>query len=1151
MLSQLLSVILIINEIVASNIDGNMSPATNFDTWIELYNPGEQAVSLYGMYLSDDPDNLQKWKMPLTVGTVPAKGFKVVWMGSNHIKPQQAPFSLNGDGGMVFLSDKDGNVLDSQDYPEALSRTSWARTADGAGQWGWTDKATPNATNTTATFCSERLEAPVVEPGSTFFSSSVTVRVTIPEGCTLRYTTDGSLPTLTNGSTSTTGVFTRTGTNDMRFRLYRDGYLPSVPVTRSYVKTAYTSTIPIITIVGDNRYFNDNTWGIAVRGTNGRTGNGQSTPCNWNMDWDRPVNFSMILPDGQMAFNQDVNICVSGGWSRPNEPKSYKLKAAKEFDQMNNLSYRFFPQKPYLRNKALLLRNGGNDGFCRFLDPAVQTIIQRSGIDIDVQSYVPVFEYVNGQFKGVLNLREPNNRKFVAANFGYDDDRIDMFEMSADSNVYMMVGTMDALERIYELGAQAVNASAYEELKTLLDIDEFINYMAMQFYIGSTDWPHNNIKGYRKWDGGRYRFVTFDLDFVFSTSDSFNFFKNDQWHTFHEIYDTHQQLRAEIKLVTLFLNLLNNNDFRKKFIDTFSIMGGSVFEAKRCEAIINELADFVRPMMQVDGKNPNDAANKLINGFNSRMNTMMTRIQQFDPMQLKSAKKLNVKFESDAPHARAFINNVEVPYASFNGQVFAPVTLRVEAPGGYRFAGWVSKEVTDKELFPMNVIWRYYDGGSLQGQNWTANDYNDSQWKQGPAPLGYKMQGTATTISYGSNSEQKYPTYYFRKTVTLSEDLNPEALLRLNYQVDDGMVVYINGTEVGRVNMPEGNVNYNTYSSTYAADDPLTGTLLLSPSLLKKGRNIIAVEVHNTSATSGDIFWAAELICSNPKGTELNYVSYSPELTLDTKDLLNVVAHFEPLTDEQRQQQHITPVRINEVSAANDKAVNDHWKRNDWVELFNTTDHDIDLEGYYLSDDAAKPRKYVITKGESTASTIIPAHGFITIWCDKLEQKSQLHASFKLSDGGGVVLLTDKDGAWTDIISYSQHLGDESVGRYPDGSDRVMLLTISTIEAPNLLTSYVSEVDQSDVLGIDKVEMDLASDLIVRSLKGELIVRSQQAQSGEARVITTGGQTLMVTSLRFSGGKASVDTARLPAGCYVAHITDDRGRSAACKFIVQ
>ena len=111
MWSSLLSIILVVNELMASNAGEVMSPAINFDSWIELYNPGDQAVNIGGMYLSNNADNPTLWQMPQDMGTIPAKGFRVVWLGSNDIKDNQAPFKLDCDGGTIYLSDKNGNLI--------------------------------------------------------------------------------------------------------------------------------------------------------------------------------------------------------------------------------------------------------------------------------------------------------------------------------------------------------------------------------------------------------------------------------------------------------------------------------------------------------------------------------------------------------------------------------------------------------------------------------------------------------------------------------------------------------------------------------------------------------------------------------------------------------------------------------------------------------------------------------------------------------------------------------------------------------------------------------------------------------------------------------------------------------------------------------
>ena len=1141
MWSSILSVIVVINELMASNAGIAMSPATNFDSWIELYNPSEQVVNLSGMYLSDNAENLKRWQLPSDIGTIPAKGFKVVWLGSNDIKTSQAPFKLDCDGGNIYLSDKNGTLITSEKYPAALSRTAYARTTDGGDEWGLTANSTPGESNASAKFAAERLDAPVVSQGSTLFKNSLNVKVEIPEGATLMYTTDGSLPVsldgaspwtnwvkngncegsdanclvsknggsssntkkitdgvgvdgsrgikvkaVANGSSeeasqffvytpdhvwtkgekfrfrmkvradkaatisikaykkpgdkigedmlggsykvstdwtelsyegtltaqqsgeeqqgwggwwgwgeitytyslqtiafnlnknkednnfyfdeiswelyddniaskeSKDGKFTINETTALTLRLFKDGYLPSVPVTRSYIKTSNSYTLPIISIVGDKKFFTDPKIGFDCDGdgTNGKTGNGQSSPKNYNQDWERPVNFSYINPKGEMLYNQDVNIKVSGGYTRTQQYRSFKLKASKVFDGQNRYDYAFFPQKPYIRSKTLLVRNGGNDIWrhnARFIDPALETVIQRSGIDVDVQSYVPIIEYVNGQLRGVLNLREPNNDDFAYANWGYDDDELDAME-----NLEMKDGDDVALNRIFELAKNINDEGAYEELSSLLDIDEYTNYMAVTFYLYNDDWPDNNIKAYRSRNNGRYRFVSFDLDYAFkgcwgnaaeNPSDD-NPFKN-----FAKFKDDNGPKRNNHpvvynkEFVNLFLDLMAHEGYRHKFIDTFSLMGGSVFEPTRATTIVNELLNNVKAMCQLmknqginDGHDPDRAATTIKNNLSGRSKKMADYLKAFSYAKLSNSAQA-VTLATDADGARLFINDINVPYSDFNGHLFAPVTLRSEAPAGYRFAGW------------------------------------------------------------------------------------------------------------------------------------------------KQGSDIVSTEA---------------------------------EMSLPSGNSVSLTATFTKLSDNEMATQGITPVRINEVSADDGIYVNDYFKRKDWVELYNTTDKDIDAEGMFLTDNPEKPEKYQITKGESQASTIIPAHGYLIIWCDKESPLSQLHAPFKLDNDGDELMLTAADKSWTDRFVYAAHTSDQTVGRFPDGSNDIYVMNVPTIACTNIATSYLVPVEQSDLTGIDIAQISpLTSHL-------------------SPQIFTLAGQPV-ITPQRGT--------------CYIARITDRHGNVKTVKFI--
>jgi len=123
----------------------------------------------------------------------------------------------------------------------------------------------------------------------------------------------------------------------------------------------------------------------------------------------------------------------------------------------------------------------------------------------------------------------------------------------------------------------------------------------------------------------------------------------------------------------------------------------------------------------------------------------------------------------------------------------------------------------------------------------------------------------------------------------------------------------------------------------------------------------------------------------------------------------------------------------------------------------------------YLTDNPDKPKKYQISKESTNANTVIPAHGFLVVWCDKLETKEQLHASFKLASEGDELQLMAADGSWTDSFVYNSMNSDQTVGRYPDGSSNVVTMNVPTIAKANIAGSYSNEVPQPAPTGINEV----------------------------------------------------------------------------------
>ena len=103
-------------------------------------------------------------------------------------------------------------------------------------------------------------------------------------------------------------------------------------------------------------------------------------------------------------------------------------------------------------------------------------------------------------------------------------------------------------------------------------------------------------------------------------------------------------------------------------------------------------------------------------------------------------------------------------------------------------------------------VWKYLDNGTNQGTAWREPGFDDSAWAAGWAELGYGEGDEATHVGYGIDPLRRYVTTYFRQTFAVA---NPALLSQLTLRMirDDGAVVYVNGTEVWRVNMPTGAIS--------------------------------------------------------------------------------------------------------------------------------------------------------------------------------------------------------------------------------------------------------------------------------------------------------------------------------------------------------
>lgn len=169
------------------------------------------------------------------------------------------------------------------------------------------------------------------------------------------------------------------------------------------------------------------------------------------------------------------------------------------------------------------------------------------------------------------------------------------------------------------------------------------------------------------------------------------------------------------------------------------------------------------------------------------------------------------------------------------------------------YTAWV--DAPDLKLVAPNAVWRYRSAAEAPPASWRAPGFDDAFWPEGVAPLGYddakENLDCATVLDYGGDPANRTPAAYFRTAFTV---INPAVFtgLVVRARIDDGVVVYLNGSEVFRTNMPAGPVSHATL-----ALDSVPSTQWLTARLptngLAQGTNVLAVEVHQAVASSADL----------------------------------------------------------------------------------------------------------------------------------------------------------------------------------------------------------------------------------------------------------------------------------------------------------
>jgi len=307
-------------------------------------------------------------------------------------------------------------------------------------------------------------------------------------------------------------------------------------------------------------------------------------------------------------------------------------------------------------------------------------------------------------------------------------------------------------------------------------------------------------------------------------------------------------------------------------------------------------------------------------------------------------------------------------------------------------------------LLAITNTWKYNNTGTDLGTAWSQVSFNDSGWtNSGRGLFGTENSGVypypILTSIPAPNQTGGHITVYYRTHFQWTGGLTNFILVSTNY-VDDGAVYYLNGAKVGSLRMPA-TVNYSTFA-TIQPTEGQTEILTFTTNNLVNGDNLMAVEVHQSGTNSTDDVF----------GMQLSAVQSTTNLITTTT--VGV------------------PVVLNEILASNQSLTNADGSTSDWIELFNTSTNALDLADVSLSNDPNAPRKFVFAPG-----TVVPAGGFLLVYCNNNVPVSPNNTGFALNADGGTVFLFNRSingGGLIDAISFGLQTADYSLGRIPNGS---------------------------------------------------------------------------------------------------------------------
>lgn len=581
--------------------------------------------------------------------------------GENGKKPETtAKHTMNGATPTPKLTDKNVTPVTPSDFKETASMTAMSTatatsmppsstniktakstpTPTPTATTKPTPTATPNKYNGNINFTTDKIIQ--FSHPSGYYASPFTLKLNYDPSYKIYYTLNGNTPTTSAKVYQTAGiaindVSSDTGKDDdvivVRAAAFRNGKQVGTVVTATYIVNRKYSTFT-------GRYNNLAVISISTDKTNLYGSNGIFTNyTEHGRESERPAHIEFFDSDGTAGYSIDAGMRVYGGTSRANPQKSLKLVARKEYDPDNGkFKYPIIAGSQNLsgelidRYDSFILRAGGNDnlfggGRNTFLRDALIHSLAGKISNIVSQAYRPVVVYINGNYFGVYNLRDDIDKNYLEQHYGVPKNEVAIVTYGHENgNWFYKIdeGTESDLNNYKNMLSWIANnnmasSTNYNNACKMLDMDNFIKYIAVNVFANNRDWPHNNVRAW-KYTGsinnsygqdGKWRFMLKDIDYswgiIYSPGQTENVVAEETAHSENVLRGGAGEISAA------FASLMRNTQFKAQFKAFIDEMVNKYFSESTASAMITKMKnamakEYSRIYTNIWYKNPDSPA---------------------------------------------------------------------------------------------------------------------------------------------------------------------------------------------------------------------------------------------------------------------------------------------------------------------------------------------------------------------------------------------------------------------------------------------------------------------------------------------------------------------------------------------------------------